>query len=206
MHFAMMNSEENVLMITGPNQNVGKSFISANLATVYAQMGQKVLLIDADMRKGHMHEFFNLEKKDGLSEYLSGQINKSKVIKQTEEEKLHYISCGETPPNPSELLMLPVFENFVDWAKERYDMVIIDTPPVLAVTDATAVGHNAGIIMLVAWFETTTAKEIEATMRRCEQNGVQIKGCILNGIVKKSGYYDFGHYGYYDYSYNKKET
>lgn len=204
MHFARINSEDKVLMITGPNQDIGKSFVSANLAAVYAQMGQKVLQIDADMRKGHMQDLFNLEKRNGLSEYLSGQIKIDKIIKRTEVENLHFISCGETPPNPSELLMLPGFDDLVEWAKKTYDLIIIDTPPVLAVTDAAVIGRFASIIMLVAWFDVTSVKEIEATMRRCEQNGIKIRGCILNGIVKKAGYYDFGQYGYYGYSYNNK--
>jgi tyrosine-protein kinase Etk/Wzc len=205
MHFAMTESDGNVLMITGPSQEVGKSFIAANLAAVNAQTGLKVLLIDADMRKGHMHRLFNLKQGDGLSEFLSGQVKRDKVIKQTEVEKLDFISCGEVPPNPSELLMLPSFGEFMTWAKQEYDLVIIDTPPVLAVTDATVIGRYAGISMLVAWFDITPVKEIEATMRRCEQNGIQIKGCILNGVVRKAGYGSYGHYGYYNYSYGKKD-
>jgi tyrosine-protein kinase Etk/Wzc len=201
----MMETDGNVLMITGPNQEIGKSFVAANLAAVYAQTGQKVLLIDGDMRKGHMQKLFKLGYGNGLSELLSGQIEKDKAIKQTEVEKLHFMSCGKSPPNPSELLMLPSFSEFIDWAKETYDLVIIDTPPVLAVTDATVIGGYAGICMLVAWFDVTPVKEIEATMRRCEQNGIHIKGCILNGVVKKAGYGAYGHYGYYDYSYSKKK-
>jgi tyrosine-protein kinase Etk/Wzc len=205
MHFAMMESDDNVLMITGPNQEIGKSFVSANLAAVYAQMGQRVLLIDADMRKGHIQQLFGLEQHNGLSEYLSGQIKKEQVVKKTEVEKLHFISCGKVPPNPSELLMLPSFKELIDWAKKTYDMVIIDTPPVLAVADAAAIGRYAGICMLVAWFDITPVKEIEATIRRCEQNGIKIKGCILNGMVKKVGGGAYGHYGYYDYSYPGKD-
>lgn len=206
MHFAMMEANGNVLMITGPSQEIGKSFISANLAAVYAQMGQKVLLIDADMRKGHMHKMFNLEQGKGLSEYLSRQVKQDEVVKKTEVEGLDFIACGNTPPNPSELLMLAEFAELVEGAKGVYDLVIIDTPPVLAVTDATVVGHYAGISMLVSWFDKTTAKELEASVRRCEQNGIHIKGCILNGIVKKAGYHSYGEYGYYNYSYGKKSS
>jgi tyrosine-protein kinase Etk/Wzc len=205
MHFAMMESDGNVLMITGSNQDIGKSFVSANLAAVYAQMGQKVLLIDVDMRKGHMQKLFKLRYGNGLSEYLSGQIERDEVIKETEVEGLHFISCGKVPPNPSELLMLPSFKELMEWAKENYELVIVDTPPVLAVTDASIIGRYAGISMLVAWFDVTTVIEIEATMRRCEQNGITLKGCILNGVVKKAGYGGYGHYGYYNYSYGKKD-
>ena len=204
MHFVMMESDGNVLMITGPNQEIGKSFVSANLAAVYAQMGQKVLLIDADMRKGHIQRLFNLKQAGGLSEYLSNQVERDEAVKKTEVEGLHFISCGDVPPNPSELLMLPKFGELIDWAKERYDLVIIDTPPILAVTDATAVGRYADICMLVAWFEATNVKELEATVHRCEQNGIQIKGCILNGLVKRASYHGHGHYGYYKYGHDQK--
>ena len=125
-------------------------------------------------------------------------------VKQTEIEELQFISCGEVPPNPSELLMLPKFGELIDWAKKTYDLVIIDTPPILAVTDATAVGRYADICMLVAWFEITNVKEIEATVHRCEQNGIQIKGCILNGIVKRASYHGYDHYGYYKYGHGQK--
>jgi tyrosine-protein kinase Etk/Wzc len=204
MHFAMMESTGNALMITGPSQEIGKSFVAVNLAAVYAQMGQKVLLIDADMRKGHMHKMLGVEQGNGLSEYLSHQVKD--VVKATEVEGLDFISCGKAPPNPSELLMLKEFGELIEWAKGEYDLVIIDTPPVLAVTDATVVGHYAGISMLVAWFDETPVKEIEASVRRCEQNGIHIKGCILNGIVKKAGYHTYGEYGYYHYSYGKKAS
>jgi tyrosine-protein kinase Etk/Wzc len=200
----MMEASGNVLMITGPSQNIGKSFVAANLAAVYAQMGQRVLLIDADMRKGHMHKMFDVAQDKGLSEYLSRQIKRDELVEETEVQGLDFISCGSVPPNPSELLMLAEFGELIEWAKGNYDLVIVDTPPVLAVTDATVVGHYAGINMLVAWFDVTPVKEIEASMRRCEQNGIHIKGCILNGIVKKAGYGSYGEYGYYNYSYGKK--
>jgi tyrosine-protein kinase Etk/Wzc len=204
MHFAMLESEENILMVTGPAQNVGKSFITSNLAAVYAESGKKVLLIDADMRKGYMEELFHREDVRGLSEYLSKQMTRDEAIQPVVLPGLDFISCGTTPPNPSELLMLPEFNELIEWGSKEYDLVIIDSPPILSVTDATLIGRRAGINMLVAKHEITTTKELLATMRRCQQSGVEVKGCILNGVVHRAaGYYGYGHYAYQDYNYSK---
>lgn len=204
MHFAMLESEENILMVTGPAQNVGKSFITSNLAAVYAESGKKVLLIDADMRKGYMEELFHREDVRGLSEYLSKQVTRDEAIQQAVMPELDFISCGTAPPNPSELLMLPEFQHLIEWGSNAYDLVIIDSPPILSVTDATLIGRHTGINMLVAKHEITTTKELLATMRRCKQSGVMVKGCILNGVVHRAaGYYGYGHYAYQDYNYGK---
>jgi tyrosine-protein kinase Etk/Wzc len=204
MHFAMLESEENILMVTGPAQNVGKSFITSNLAAVYAESGKRVLLIDADMRKGYMDELFHMKDMKGLSEYLSKQISRDEAVQQTVMPGLDFISCGTVPPNPSELLMQPEFQELIEWGADKYDLVVIDSPPILSVTDATLIGRHAGINMLVAKHEITTTKELLATIRRCKQSGVMVKGCILNGVVHRaSGYYGYGHYTYKEYSYDK---
>ncbi|MDM6717800.1 tyrosine-protein kinase, partial [Klebsiella michiganensis] len=108
------------------------------------------------------------------------------------------------PPNPAELLMHKRFGELIDWANNHYDLVIVDTPPILAVTDAAVIGNYAGTTLLVARFEQNTAKEIEVSIKRFEQSGVNIKGCILNGVVKKaSNYYGYG-YNHYGYTYTDK--
>ena len=106
-----------------------------------------------------------------------------------------------SPPNPAELLMHKNFNELMNWASSNYDIVILDTPPILAVTDAAIIGGYVGTTLLVARFELNTPKEIEVSVKRFEQSGVQIKGCILNGIQKKaSSYYGYG-YSHYGYSY-----
>lgn len=110
------------------------------------------------------------------------------------------------PPNPAELLMHHRFQELLSWAAENYDLVIVDTPPILAVTDAAIIGGYVGTTLLVARFELNTAKEIEVSMKRFEQSGIHVKGCILNGVVKKaSSYYGYG-YNHYGYSYSDKKT
>ncbi|OBU38009.1 polysaccharide biosynthesis tyrosine autokinase [Photobacterium phosphoreum] len=201
LHFAMMEAKNNILMISGPSPSVGKSFITANMATVIANSGCKVLVIDGDMRKGRMASQFGLNKKLGLSDYLSGQKTTAEIIKHPDIDNVDYISSGDYPPNPSELLMHPRFKVLMEWAAEHYDMVLIDTPPLLAVTDAAIVGAHAGTTLLVGRFGETTVREVEITKQRFEQNGIEVKGFILNGVVRKASSYYGGNYGYYNYSY-----
>ncbi|MGV2989298.1 polysaccharide biosynthesis tyrosine autokinase [Vibrio sp. E150_011] len=199
LHFAMMEAKNNILMISGPAPGIGKSFVSTNFAAVAAKTGQKVLLVDADMRKGYLQKPFNLKWDDGLSELLSGKLSIEQVIKKTGIDNLDIISRGQVPPNPSELLMHPRFKDFIEWSSENYDLVIIDTPPVLAVTDPSIVGALAGTTLMVARFGQNTLKEIEVAQGRFEQSGIEVKGVIFNAIEKKasSGY----GYGYYNYAY-----
>ncbi|HBT6877934.1 TPA: polysaccharide biosynthesis tyrosine autokinase [Klebsiella pneumoniae] len=204
LHFAMMESRNNILMISGASPNAGKTFISSNLAAVISQSGKKVLFIDTDMRKGYAHKLFNVQPENGLSDYLSKRIELEKVIKQTSIAGLEFISQGMIPPNPAELLMHQRMGEFLNWANEHYDMVILDTPPILAVTDAAVIGNYAGTTLLVARFELNTTKEMTIAFKRFDQSGINVKGCILNGIVKKaSSYYGYG-YHHYGYSYKEK--
>ncbi|KMK01536.1 tyrosine protein kinase [Pluralibacter gergoviae] len=207
LHFATMEAKNNVLMISGASPSAGKTFISSNLAATVAQTGKKVLFIDADMRKGYAHKLFGRKNQLGLSEVLSGQALPDTVIENVIGADFDYISRGQIPPNPAELLMHPRFEKLLSWAQEKYDLVIIDTPPILAVTDAAIIGRYVGTALLVTRFEANTVKEIDVSIKRFEQSGVTIKGTILNGVVKKaSSYYSYGynHYGY-SYSDTKKD-
>ncbi|MCJ4717095.1 polysaccharide biosynthesis tyrosine autokinase [Klebsiella pneumoniae] len=206
LHFAMMESRNNILMISGASPNAGKTFVSTNLAAVIAQSGKKVLFIDTDMRKGYTHNLFNVENTKGLSDILSGKLAVERAIQPLSMAGFDFIARGAVPPNPAELLMHKNFDALLSWASQNYEIVVLDTPPILAVTDAAIIGNYVGTTLLVARFEQNTAKEIEVSVRRFEQSGVIVKGCILNGIIKKaSSYYSYGynHYGY-TYTDNKK--
>ncbi|SXI98806.1 polysaccharide biosynthesis tyrosine autokinase [Klebsiella pneumoniae] len=201
LHFAMIEARNNILMISGASPNAGKTFISSNLAAVVAQTGKKVLFIDTDMRKGYVHKVFDVENDNGLSSYLSGKLGLEAILKRIPEAGFDFISRGVVPPNPTELLMHRRMEEMLKWASQNYDLVILDTPPILAVTDAAIIGHYAGTTLLVARFELNTVKEMDVAFKRFEQSGIVAKGCILNGIVKKaSSYYGYG-YNHYGYSY-----
>ena len=202
LHFAALDSTNNRIMISGPSPQVGKTFVSSNLAAVMAQSGQRVLLIDADMRKGHLHKTLNVPIANGLSDLLVKRCSIEQAINTVEIDNLHFISRGQVPPNPSELLMHANFRDLLAELSERYDVVIIDTPPLLAVTDAAIVGREAGISLIVTRFAVNPAKEIEATIRRFAQNGIELKGAVFNGVEKRAAsYYGNGSYGYYNYEY-----
>ncbi|MCP1004984.1 polysaccharide biosynthesis tyrosine autokinase [Klebsiella pneumoniae] len=205
LHFAMMEARNNVLMISGASPNAGKTFVSSNLAAVISQTGKKVLFIDTDMRKGYTHKLCNENNTNGLSDILSGKVEINRALKKVVSGDFDFISRGMAPPNPAELLMHRRFGELLNWASENYDIVVLDTPPILAVTDAAIIGNYVGTTLLVARFELNTAKEIEVSVKRFEQAGVTVKGCILNGVVKKaSSYYGYG-YSHYGYSYTDKQ-
>ncbi|MEZ9135587.1 polysaccharide biosynthesis tyrosine autokinase [Vibrio sp. 10N.286.52.B1] len=202
LHFAMLEAKNNILMISGPAPGIGKSFISTNFAAVAAKTGQKVLLIDADMRKGYLQQSFGVNWDNGLSDVLSGKQEFAQSVKTTPVENLDIITRGQVPPNPSELLMHPRFAELMEWASKEYDLVIVDTPPVLAVTDPSIVGAFAGTTLMVARYGQNTIKEIDVARNRFEQSGIEVKGVIFNAIEKKaSSSYGYG-YGYYNYAYS----
>ena len=207
LHFAMLEAENNRLMISGPSPKVGKSFVSANLAAVIAQSGQRVLLVDVDMRKGYIHKMFGIPVENGLSDFLAKRCDLSTATHTTEVENLFVIGRGQIPPNPSELLMHKNFTEFLDQVSAEYDLIILDTPPFLAVTDAAIVGRQSGTNLIVTRFELNPAREVELTMRRFAQNGIDLKGAIFNGVEKRaSAKYGYGAYGYYNYEYKSDKV
>ncbi|GGI96973.1 polysaccharide biosynthesis tyrosine autokinase [Halopseudomonas pertucinogena] len=201
LHFAMMEAKNNILMISGPSPAVGKSFVSANLAAIIAQAGQKVVLVDGDMRKGYLHKLVDRPAEPGLSGLLVHTHTLADVVHKTEVERLHFIGRGQVPPNPSELLMHGNFQALLDQLSKMYDLVIVDTPPILAVTDAALVGRLAGTSLIVTRFGLNPIKEIELTLQRFRHNGIEIKGAIFNAVEKKAAAYGYGNYGYYQYEY-----
>lgn len=203
LHFAMMDAENNILMFSGPTQNCGKTLVSTTLAALVAQVGERVLLIDADMRKGYIHNIFSLPNHAGLSDVLSGKVGFEEAVKTYAAANFDVVTCGMAPPNPSELLMHDRFRQFMAWASERYDIVIIDTPPILAVTDAAVVGHFAASTLLVARHNVTSVKEMLVSIRRLEKSNVQIKGVVVNDFVNSAiDYYSNG-YKFYGYGYEQ---
>lgn len=199
LHFAMMQAPNNVLMMTGVSPSIGKTFVCANLAAVISQTNKRVLMIDCDMRKGYTHELLGTDNVNGLSDILVGKGSIENCAKKTSIANFDLVPRGQIPPNPSELLMSERFTQLLDWASKHYDLVLIDTPPILAVTDAAIVGRHAGTTLMVARYAVNTVKEVQTSLSRFEQNGIQVKGVILNSIFRRAtGYQD---YGYYEYEY-----
>ena len=192
LRFLMNDAKNNLVMVSSGNSGVGKSFITVNLATVIARAGQRVLIVDADMRKSYLHRIFQVNPERGLSDVLAGTLRLSDTIKETAVDNLHYLPRGEIPNNPSELLMGSMFRKLAEKLSEAYDLVFFDTPPILAVTDASIIGPYCGTNMMVARFGACTAGEIAAGCNRFHLNGVDIKGVIFNAVEKRAGGYYYG--------------
>ncbi|WP_447511897.1 polysaccharide biosynthesis tyrosine autokinase [Acinetobacter geminorum] len=205
IHFALANAKNNIIMIAGPSPEVGKSFISTNLATIFAQGDKRVLLIDADMRRGYMHKYFDVDVKPGLSELLSGQADLQKVLHKTQVANLDVITRGKSPTNPSEILSSNQFKELLEQLQGQYDHIIIDTPPVLAVTDGIIISQYTGVNLIVARYAKSQMKELELTLNRFEQAGVKVNGFILNDIQRASAGYGYGYNYAYAYKAQKED-
>ncbi|EOF5030690.1 polysaccharide biosynthesis tyrosine autokinase [Acinetobacter baumannii] len=205
IHFALANAKNNIIMIAGPSPEVGKSFISTNLATIFAQGDKRVLLIDADMRRGYMHKYFDVDVKPGLSELLSGQADLQKVLHKTQVTNLDVITRGKSPTNPSEILSSNQFKELLEQLQSQYDHIIIDTPPVLAVTDGIIISQYTGVNLIVARYAKSQMKELELTVNRFEQAGVKVNGFIFNDIQRASAGYGYGYNYAYAYKAQKED-
>ncbi len=195
LHFSLLDAKNNIIMITGPSPSIGKSFVSSNLANVFAQADAKVLLIDGDMRKGYMNDVFGLKRENGLSGILSGQKNLEECLHKGICNNLDFLSTGVLPPNASELLLNPRFGDLLKEVSEKYDHVIIDAPPVLAVTDAAVMGSQCGTSLMLARYGQNPMGELELCKKRLDLAGVELKGVLLNDVVKTAGVAGYA-YGY----------
>ena len=204
LHFGMINVKNNCVMIAGPGPGVGKSFVSINLAAVLAGNGKKVLLIDGDLRRGHLHQYLGMERERGLSEFIRGDLPIDEVLHPTSVPGLTLIPTGTLPPNPAELLLHQNFSDCLNVLTPRYEHIIIDSPPILAVTDATIIGQMAGGALLVLKSGAHPMREIKLSIKRLQQAKVNLRGIIFNDIRIKTGNYGAGRYNYYNYQYSYK--
>ena len=183
LQFGMLDATSKSLAITSTAPGAGKSFTSVNLAVVTAQAGQSVCLIDADMRRGQLRKSFGVQKNDiGLSEYLAGEKTLDEVLRTTKTPGLSFIASGRYPPNPSELLMRKRMSDLIAELNARFDMTLLDCPPVLAVTDPVIIGGKAGGVLAVVRFDQTPITEVQAMVKGLESSGVKLIGTILNGF------------------------
>jgi len=205
IHFSLTEAKNNIIAISGPAPEVGKSFIAANLGAILAQGGKKVLVMDGDMRRGYLHKYFNQDTAPGLSELLLGTHTLEQVIKADSYEGLYFISRGKNPSNPAELLGSQKFQTLLSELSAQFDHILIDTPPALAVTDGVIIAQAAGVNLLVVRHAKTQMKELELTINRFEQAKVKVNGVILNDVQRGSGGYGYG-YGYnYNYHYKARK-
>lgn len=208
LQFAMLDARNNVVLFSGPTPGIGKSFTSANFAAVLAAGGKRVLLIDADMRKGHVHQFFGLKRGLGLSEMIVGTRKLDEVVHRAVTPNLDLITTGTMPPNSGELLLSPSMVHLLQDLSAQYDLVLIDTPPVLAVSDTQAIAPHAGTVFLVARAEVTSLGELHESTKRLSQAGVQVKGVVFNDLdTSRQRYGGYGYknsrYRYVNYQYGQ---
>ncbi|HEY8609594.1 MAG TPA: polysaccharide biosynthesis tyrosine autokinase [Noviherbaspirillum sp.] len=193
LQFTMLDAPNNIIMITGPTKGVGKSFVSANLASILASIGKRVLLIDADLRAGDLHRYFAVGRDAGLADALQGEPNIDKLIRRNATEGLDFLPTGTLPSKPAELLAHPRFKNLLQLCAERYDYVLIDTAPVLAVSDALAIAPIAGVILNVVRGGVSTVSEVEESVKRLSQTGRTVTGVVLNNSKSRHAQYSYGY-------------
>jgi len=197
VQFALGGGSKNLVSIVGPTSGVGKSFVSLNLAYLFAEGGKRVLLVDGDMRRGHLHSAFRFERAPGLSEYLSGQMRLEEVIRPSGiHPRLSVITTGTVPPNPSELLMSDALDLLCVETAAAYDLVIFDTPPVLSVADAVIICSRCQTILLTARAGKTSIAALQMTIKKLLQNGSVVAGAVCNDYRLKlgqAGYYEYKH-------------
>ncbi len=194
-----------IFVITSPTANNGKTINAINLAVSFAQMGKRTLIIDSDMRNPTIHRMFSTSVKNGLSEILAG-LTDSISVSKTDIENLSVLTAGKIPPNPTELLASPRMDKLLDFVKDHYDCVFIDTPPINVVTDSTVFAQKVTGYVLIIKTDTTNTNDVKMTINNLESIGGNILGFVLNDVTseKKKYYSYYRRYNYknnYGYSY-----
>ncbi|MCC8392608.1 polysaccharide biosynthesis tyrosine autokinase [Paraburkholderia sp. MMS20-SJTR3] len=206
LQLSIQESGSNRVLLTGPSERIGKSFLCANLAAVMTGTDKRVLLIDGDLRKGHLHRYFGKQAQPGLADVLTSRVTLDQALQRNVAPGLDFLANGKIPPNPAELLMSDQMSALLDSVGDSYDVVLIDTPPVLPVSDAAILAHRCGTVLLVARFGTTSVDEVRESAKQLRQANVELKGVIFNGFDPSAYRYSLGstalrsRYGSYRYA------
>ncbi len=201
LQFALAEARNNLICVGGPSPDIGKSFIVVNLAHVLAQSGSRVLLVDADLRKGRLHQYLGGSRATGLSEVIDGSHTLESSVRKGAHPNLDFLPRGAIPPDPAERLSSGRFEQLLQAASRSYDLVLLDVPPILAVTDGARVARHAGVNLMVLRFARHEPREVSLALKRLEQNGVRPNGLIFNDVplLAQSGSDRYGYNYQYDY-------
>lgn len=197
LQFGLINAPNRIIAFTSPAPADGKSFLCANLAALLAETGKRVLLIDADLRRGRLAQYLGRSPKGGLTELLTGQVDLDVAARATGVEGLHFIAAGAYPPNPSEILASTRFNEVLTCFEQQFDIVIVDTPPLLAAADAAIIANFAGSTVLVMHAGAHTERNISESLKKLRRARARVIGGVMNAVPLKSG----GRYGTYDYAY-----
>jgi tyrosine-protein kinase Etk/Wzc len=198
LQFAMLDAPNNRVMITGPTPGIGKSFLSANIAAVLAQAGKRVLLIDMDLHKGHLNQYFGVQRAGGLSEVLAGETTLEQATHKNVLENLSFVTNGIQISNPSALFLNERLPQLLEQCSEHYDIVIVDAPPVLLVSDVAVIGPHMGATFMAVRDGSSTLGDLRESVKRLGQARVEVKGVLFNGqLARISSPYGYGYgYGY----------
>lgn len=210
LQLALMESGSNRVLVTGATPRVGKSFVSSNYAVIMAQAGKRVLLIDADLRKGHINKSFGLPRQGGLADVLAGDMPFDQAIHPLVLPNLDVLTTGNYPFNPANMMLSSVLGDILDGASQRYDLVVIDSPPVLVAADAAAVSAHVGAILLVARDGLTQIGELSESIKRLAHANRRVSGVVFNGMdLSRRHYgsygYKYGGYRYTEYKYKQAD-
>lgn len=199
--FSSIDKPLKTLVVTSSGPGEGKSTTMVNLAVTFTQQGSRVLLIDGDLRKPKIHKMFGYENSNGLTNFLSAHDDYKIYLRVSEIENLDVLVCGAIPPNPSELLMSNAMKQFIQQAREDYDLILIDAPPVGTVTDAAILSTIVDGTILVAASGTVEVDALVRTKELLNKVNANIIGVVLNKLDKNSS----GNYYYYQYYYYGEE-
>jgi tyrosine-protein kinase Etk/Wzc len=187
--FAMPHFKNNVVMLAGPTRALGKSFVAANFAAVMASSGKRVLLLDADLRNGHLHRYFGVSREHGLSKAINGEIGVEEIIHRGVLDNLDFIPTGPLPPNRSEFLLHLNFSTLLETISPNYDLVLLNPPPILSAADALIIAGYAGAVFIVARSRVTTDPEIVESIKRLNHAGLSPQGVLFNDMAPAIGRY-----------------
>ncbi|HYS65704.1 MAG TPA: polysaccharide biosynthesis tyrosine autokinase [Paraburkholderia sp.] len=197
LQFGLLDAPNRIVAITSPAPSDGKSFLCANLAALIAESGKRVLLIDADLRRGRLAQYLGRSPNGGLTELLTGQVDLEVAARATGVDGLHFIAAGAYPPNPSEILTSPRFSEILARLEQEFDLVIIDTPPLLAVADAAVIANLAGSTVLVMRAGAHTEGHVAEALKKLRRARARVVGGVMNAVPLKS----HNRNGTYDYAY-----
>lgn len=183
LQFSSVTRKDRTIIITSPGFGEGKTTITANLAVSIAQQSEKVLVIDADLRKPTIHTIFKMENTVGLTNILAGKVTLEEAVNQTEIGRLHILTSGPVPFNPAELLSLPAMQTLIGKAMEQYDVILFDSPPILEVTDTNILANQCdGVLLVLSCNHTVNEAAVEAKRILSFTKG-RLLGAILNNKV-----------------------
>ena len=198
--FSGVADRTKALLLTSAVPREGKTTTCLNLAVSLSQIGERVLVVDGDLRRGELHKFFGLEGGRGLSDVLIGQAKPDAVIQRTVIPNLDFVATGPLPPNPSEIILRPEMKAFLDFAGRTYDRILFDCPPIMAVSEAVIMAAMMDAVLFVVWAGQTSRKLSQLAIQLLRERGAHLIGCVLNNLeFSRVGYYYYStYYGYYE--------